>query len=869
MRSLAAAIFIFTLSVLYSQDRVVDFRYSPARHLNIICLPDDWLKTLVNERGELAYDFGPGPYARPLTTISIKGERRDLPVRRQSLVDAKIPIAATSFGNGSDVIVQRAFALIPLRREPILTPPAQAKVIRLGGVSGAPDWAAPEEGVDDAFRNVAWGTNRPILYRVNVRPGSRHRVALGLCESYKPRPRMRFLELRVEGAPSIVADPLADSVKNRPSVFLFDARDVNRDGMLAIEVHAAVTSPDPNVLLNALWVFPAGTPLDQDSVLRGRLNHRAEVYYSCGNEAEAYAQVPRIDGIIATFSDRKQQPQIQITSRRRLTFDLSTGILRHNGLPFVLSRPRPTDARKTGDGWILNLPEGTGRVELIVVHGCAGRDTIASVPDLEKEMQKASAFWLTERLGPQARLAVPDSGIQYVLDASIRTMYQVREYVNGRLQFQPGPTVYRGLWAGDIMLTGTPVTMLGDTSSMRQYLESVLRYQQPDGRIRVMVPHNMLSETPCIVSAMCMYASSSGNGHWLARHWSALRKGVIWIESTRQASLRNPALPYAGLMPPSFVDGGLMEPTADYGTAWWCMVALEKSIQAAERLGKSEDAKQWTGLYRDFWRSLLPAMRRDMRVGAQGLSFLPVGVGDTSKALVPQRGMYTFLFALRYGDFFHILDSTMINVVRSNMTLLDRSTRQGIVYGSGWMSNGVWPWLGGIHGIGHNVLGNYERAHDLLYAYANHATPLGTWVEEQQPKDVGTATAGDASDSEASGVFVQLVRDLLVVERKQSLAFLPGIPESWLKAGKNIVAENVLTEYGPVSIEVSVSPDDALLRIKVATPNPPGFRSPPALHLASVRRCGFVFPDGTTIPDITALKWGVTTELEFIRPGNR
>lgn len=865
MRTLAAALFVFTLSHLYGQDRVVDFRHSPARHLNVICLPDDWLKTLVNEKGELAYDFGPGPYARPLTTVGIGVEGQDLPQRRQDLFDAKIPVVTTSFGLSSGVMVQQAFALIPPRRERILTPPAQARVIRLGGVTGAPDWAIPEEGVDDAFRNVAWGTNRPILYRVKVKPGSRHRVALGLCESYKPRPRMRFLELRVEGAQPIIVDPLADSIKNHPSVFLFEANDKNRDGALAIEVHAAATSPDPNVLLNAFWVFPAGTPLHPDSIIRGRLNHRAEVYYSCGREADAYAKTPRIDGMIATFSDRVQRPQIRITTRRELTFDHPTGILRHNGLPFVLSRPGPVDARKTENGWVLNLPHGTSRVELIVVHGSAGRNAVTSVPDLATEMQKASTFWLTENLGPHARLSVPDSGIQYVLDASIRTMYQVREFVDGRLQFQPGPTVYRGLWAGDVVLTGMPVTMLGDTSSMRQYLESTLRYQQPDGRIRVMVPHNTLSETPCVVSAMCMYAASSGNDGWLVQQWGALKKGIGWIESTRRESLRNPALPYAGLMPPSFVDGGMMEPTADYGTVWWCMVALEKSIQAAERLGKTDDATKWTSLYRDFWRSLLPAMRRDMKTTDEGVSFLPVGVGDTTRHTVPQRGQYIFLFALRYGDFFHLLDSTMANVVRANMDLLDRSTRQGIIYGSGWLSNGVWPWLGGLHGIGHNVLGNSARAQDLLYAYANHASSLGTWVEEQQPRDIGSSTAGDASDSEASGVFVHLVRDLLVVERRNSIAILPGIPDSWLKAGKNISAENILTEYGPISIRVSVSQDSARLGITVVTPKPPGSRSPPVLHLTSVRRRGFVFSDGTTIPDITALKWGATTELEFIR----
>ena len=55
----------------FSQDRVVDFRYAPFGGFAAICFPDDWLKTVVMDDGSLGYDFGPGPYARPLTRISI------------------------------------------------------------------------------------------------------------------------------------------------------------------------------------------------------------------------------------------------------------------------------------------------------------------------------------------------------------------------------------------------------------------------------------------------------------------------------------------------------------------------------------------------------------------------------------------------------------------------------------------------------------------------------------------------------------------------------------------------------------------------------------------------------------------------------
>ena len=72
--------------------------------------------------------------------------------------------------------------------------------------------------------------------------------------------------------------------------------------------------------------------------------------------------------------------------------------------------------------------------------------------------------------------------------------------------------------------------------------------------------------------------------------------------------------------------------------------------------------------------------------------------------------------------------------------------------------------------------GTVLSAHALLQAYADHATPFGTWVEEQQPKAIGTRTSGDMSDAEASAFFVQAVRSFMVRERGTTLHLLDGIP---------------------------------------------------------------------------------------------
>ena len=469
-RQLFSFLFSIVPGIVFCQNRSVDFTFAPANYLTAICLPDDWQKTLISEKGALAYDFGPGPYAKPLTEISVGIQERELHVTRQYLAAPRVPVVTTEFRRGGIVMQQRTFALIP-DALPLKTPSSiNEKVRRLDGLNGCIGWAAPAGKVDPAFSNVAWGNNRPIRYRVKIAPGSRKRVAMGLCEAYKPRAGTRIVELRVEGAAPLIVDPMAAGEKNHPKVFLLDGRDENNDGELALEAHAAATSPDPNVILNAFWIFPENANVAADEILRGEATARAEIYFDCGTELEAAAPVPRVDGMVATFADSVVTPIITIRSPRAFVFDPTAGILRHNNLPYLLSRPRARRLIKTEKFWQLELPAGTNRVELVVLHGKQGRERLRMVPDLQKQMQRAQRYWREEAPIPKNKISVPDKNIQYLLDANIRNLYQGREIVDGHLQFHPGPTVYSGLWLADVMLSGIQAAILGDTLGLRRYL---------------------------------------------------------------------------------------------------------------------------------------------------------------------------------------------------------------------------------------------------------------------------------------------------------------------------------------------------------------------------------------------------------------
>lgn len=855
-------VLLSVVSVASAQEPRVNFQFAPQHSFTTICLPADWLKSVVTSDGALGYDFGPGPYARPLTEVSVRIQGESLTVKHQTLDDARVPLVTTVLSGDNVASTQQAFAIVQLRQLPIPDPVTVGRVTRIDGITGCANWASPVGSVDPAFRNVAWGTNRPIKYLVKVEKGSRKHVALGLCESYKGSTGARILELRVEGSPPVTFDPMKDGEKNRPYVVLFEARDADEDGYIRVEAHASPRSPDPNVILNAIWVFPENVSVTPESIISGVLSSSAEVYYSCGTESEVVAPQIRADAIIASFSGKAVTPIVVVRTNRKLTYDEKRRTLMDGSSPSLFARPLPVRALMQGHQTLLEFPRGTERVEVVVLHGRQG--VVSAFADLPNEVVRAKHFWQSIVGIPHAAIVVPDSGIQYLLEANIRNIYQVAERVEGQFQFQPGPSVYRGLWIGDAMLTGIPVAMLGDTATVKHFLEGAHRYQSAEGQVRSIFPLESLGETPMVVFSILWFARATGDSAWLRQMWPVVSKGLHWVIQARSRTLGNPSSAYYGLMPPGFIDGGISTPAADYGTLLWAMVCLERGSASARWLGKNDEAGQWQRVLDELLIAFKYAARRDLHRDARGNVFLPVMVGDTATAL-PQQGQFAFLLPLRYGAFFTQMDPLIDSVVNGNLAMLDSSSREGLIVSSGWVRDGVWPWLGGIHGIAHNLRGHAQRAVELLYAYANHASPAGTWMEEQQLRSVGSRTGGDGSDAEASAVFVHLVRSLIVMERAADLELLPALPLHWLAPGAHIEINGGLTEFGPLTLKLGVSNDGTHGSLEVSPVDGRGSNGKIRVDLRALKEVGFLGAEQQPLPDLLDWEWGREHRVEFRR----
>jgi hypothetical protein len=178
----------------------------------------------------------------------------------------------------------------------------------LGGVRAMPGWAKPKSDCDPAFCNISAGMGGvPITYRFAVKPGAARTVVLGFCESFHPTSGTRPVMTMVEGAESRAIDPVDIWGQHVPGVIQFDARDVNNDGRLEITIAPHPQASDRNTILNVLWVFEPHLPIDQDQLLAGRLNERAERYVDVGGDQDQALYKPGNPKYVIVLAPREQR----------------------------------------------------------------------------------------------------------------------------------------------------------------------------------------------------------------------------------------------------------------------------------------------------------------------------------------------------------------------------------------------------------------------------------------------------------------------------------------------------------------------------------------------------------------------------------
>jgi hypothetical protein len=458
----------------------------------------------------------------------------------------------------------------------------------------------------------------------------------------------------------------------------------------------------------------------------------------------------------------------------------------------------------------LTIPPGMNATLFIVYSDCVSPTGCpATVAQALAVRQGAITYWETVPL-PYGRIEVPDAGIQALVDASIRNIWQAREIKKGLPAFQVGPTCYRGLWIVDGAFLLEAATILGAGDQARSGVAYELTYQKPDGRIEVM--KNYSKENGIVLWTCVRHAQLMQDKAWLESVWPKLQRIAEYIKTLRRETLTNDSPLDDGLVPPGFPDGGIGGIHYEYTNPYWNLLGLHALVQGARWLGKADQAAAWQNEYDDFLAAFRKAAARDMRKDPQGNAYLPILMGAQGGKELPQRGQWGFCHAVYPGQIFAKDDP----LVAGNMAMLEATEREGMVFGTGWDAAGIWNYFASFYGHAWLWQGSGRRAAKVLYAYANHAAPVLDWREEQSLKGERFRKVGDMPHNWASAEFIRLAVHLLALDRGDEMHLLEGMPAEWYGPGMVTKLNGIATPFGPLHLTVRVQKDGktAVLAVK-------------------------------------------------------
>ena len=517
----------------------------------------------------------------------------------------------------------------------------------------------------------------------------------------------------------------------------------------------------------------------------------------------------RDDIIIVTMKNggaesKTIRPSITIQSEFPLAFGQSTNSLMIGSDSRLCCSAPLGDLVTTADRTVQHLetqmlaPGEEFSFVINFVNNCDSDATAITVEEAQIQKSEAISYWENLDL-PYEKIRVPDAGIQRQLVSSIRNIYQAREIKNEWPAYQVGPTVYRDVWVIDSAFLLESIAMLGRVEDARNGINYLMSFRNKDGSFSK-IDLNW-KESGIVLWTCCRHAQLTQDKEWLEAAWPKLEWTAYAIKQLRKQTMYDRADLNYGLIPQGYPGGGLDRVDRfEYTNVYWSLAGMNAAIDAAHWLGKEEQAAEWQTEYDALFAAYEKASIRDLCDDGNGNMYVPTLMGNVDNES-PQRAQWAFCHAIYPGKVFSAGDPIM----RSTLNMLKAAKREGLVYGTGWMSDGLWSCFASFYGHARLWIGDRNEAIDSLYSFANHASPTLCWRREQNVKGEYYDRLGDMPYSWASAEFIRLTTSLLALERGNELHLFEGLPAEWVQPGMVTQLNGVLTRFGPLNMELEVS----------------------------------------------------------------
>ena len=594
----------------------------------------------------------------------------------------------------------------------------------------------------------------------------------------------------------------------------------------------------------------------------------------------------RVDNVLMRVVPRARQrlhavPRIVLSTRREVQVTNPEGAgavsLAGDRAPLLVAADVPLHATDCGRSVVLSTAGGSAS-------GDAPLTCFFRFPQQEQDLERIRPglhnperllawtrdFWQGQRLfGEKVSWSAPGVYGEF-LRACARNILQAREVRDGRLTFQVGPTVYRGLWVVDGNFILESARYLGFDAEVQKGLEATWAKQDAEGGIFAGGGKLHWKDTGIAMFTLVRQAE-------LAQDWSYFRKmtpsllhAAGYLEALRdKGKVEKSANGSYGLLARGFGDGGLGGVRSEFTNTLWAVAGLQATADAAGRLKMSEFAPV-ARFHHELHEALLAAARREMRRHPAGFEYLPMlmkedaqwSAPDAWDRPQPQNAQWALSHAIYPGLVFAKDDP----VVAGHIALMKACTREDVPVETGWLPHeGLWNYNAPFVSHAYLWAGETDWARRTFLGYLNHATPLYCWREEQPTRgSVCSGYVGDMPHNWASAECLLYLRHMLALEDGGDLRLLAGMAEPELSEGEPWQLAGSPTRFGRIALALEPENHGQAWRLRFqreSGPAPASVRLPATLgarlRFASVTGATAKTQGGEVLVDPEAKDWSV------------
>lgn len=388
-----------------------------------------------------------------------------------------------------------------------------------------------------------------------------------------------------------------------------------------------------------------------------------------------------------------------------------------------------------------------------------------------------------------ARLDTPDPHFNFLYDAAIRSLI-----LHSPGEVFPGPYTYKRFWFRDAAFMLNAMLAAGMVGRVERTLDMFPDKQTMGGYYLSQEGEwDSNGEALWILKRFCELTGRKAKPEWIA----SIAKGAEWIIHKRIKRHKEPRL--VGLFPAGFSAEHLGPNDYYFWDDFWGVAGLQAASWLLEGTGRDKAAAEAKAQATDF----LGAIDRSLEAAQRMLKL------DGALPASPLRRMDS-------GAIGSIAVSYPLNIwsggdsrVKATLEfLLDKCMIKGAFF-QDMIHSGMNAYLT-LHMAQCLLRADDPRFFKLIRDTAAVASPTGQWPEAIHPHTLG-GCMGDGHHVWAAAEWVLMMRNLFIREEDRMLVIASGIPEEWLRTGKEMSFGPAPTQFG--ALTVTLKPTSTSVRV--------------------------------------------------------